>query len=274
MQEAAGMVVPNVLSIAGTDPSGGAGIHADLKAISANGAYAMAVVTALVAQTTTGVASSAEVPAGFVRQQLDTLCADVRVDAVKIGLLPSAAIAAEVAAALDRWSLRLVVVDPVLVAKSGDPLAGADALEAIRDLVLPRVDLVTPNLPEAAALLGEDPAGDLAGMRRQAERLLGLGPARVLVKGGHLPGNRCVDVLAESGGLHELSEPRVATSNDHGTGCTLSSAIAALRPRRDTWADAVADAKAYLTGALRAAGQLDVGHGRGPVHHFWNSWPA
>lgn len=267
--------IPNVLSIAGTDPSGGAGIHADLKAISANGAYAMAAVTALVAQTTTGVTGTAPVAAAFVTEQIDTVCGDVRVDAVKVGLLPSAEVAHAVAEAIARWRLPSVVVDPVLVAKSGDPLAGAAALEAIRSAVLPVSDLVTPNLPEAAALLGEEPAGDVPAMRDQARRLLALGPKRVLLKGGHLPGAACIDVLAGAdGALVELVEARVPTTNDHGTGCTLSSAIAARRARGEDWPAAVAGAKRYLTGALAAASELDVGHGHGPVHHFWNCRPA
>lgn len=267
--------VPNVLSIAGTDPSGGAGIHADLKAISANGAYAMAAVTALVAQTTTGVTGTAPVAAAFVTEQIDTVCRDVRVDAVKVGLLPSAEVARSVAEAIVRWHLPSVVVDPVLVAKSGDPLADAAALEAIRSVVLPVCDLVTPNLPEAAALLGEEPAGDVATMRDQAHRLLALGATWVLLKGGHLEGAQCVDVLAGADGtVVELAEARVSTTNDHGTGCTLSSAIAARRARGQDWAVAVAGAKRYLTGALAAAAALDVGHGHGPVHHFWNLWPT
>ena len=302
-------MIPNVLSIGGTDPSGGAGIHADLKAMSANGAYAMAVITSLVAQTTTGVSAAAPVDPAFVAAQLDTLCADVRVDAVKIGLLPNPQVVAEVAAALDRWHLPHVVVDPVLVAKSGHRLADADTVEALRRIILPRADLVTPNLDEAAALLDDKPAGDVAAMHRQAAALLELGPARVLLKGGHLPGPTCVDVLVEGaltnegpvapggrkgrrggrrGGARgrggrgkghgeakavELAAPRIATTSDHGTGCTLSSAIAALRARGETWVDAVTDAKRYLTGALAAAVLLDVGHGHGPVHHFFQLWP-
>lgn len=268
-------MIPNVLSIAGTDPSGGAGIHADLKAMSANGAYAMAAVTCLVAQTTTGVVSAVPVDPSFVAAQLDTLCADVRVDAVKIGLLPNAAVALEVVAALDRWHLPLVVVDPVLVAKSGDRLAEDDTLVALRSAVLPRADLVTPNLDEAAALLGEPVAEDLDAMRRQAGRLVDLGARRVLLKGGHLAGEACVDILLEAGGDPvELAEARIRTRNDHGTGCTLSSAVAALRPQRPTWPAAVAEAKQYLTGALAAADQLEVGHGHGPVHHFYRLWPT
>lgn len=268
-------MIPNILSIAGTDPSGGAGIHADLKAISANGGYAMAVVTSLVAQTTTGVRSAVPVEASFVTAQLDTLCEDVRVDAVKIGLLPNAEVAEAVAEALERWRLPSVVVDPVLVAKSGDRLADADTVAALRREVLPLADLVTPNLDEAAALLGTEPAADLAGMRDQAAALLELGARRVLLKGGHLAGPSCVDVLAEEGTEPvELTAPRVPTTNDHGTGCTLSSAIAALYPRRASWARAVDEAKRYLTGALAAAAELEVGHGHGPVHHFFALWSA
>jgi hydroxymethylpyrimidine/phosphomethylpyrimidine kinase len=268
-------VIPNVLSIAGTDPSGGAGIQADIKAISANGGYAMAVVSALVAQTTTGVTASFEVPAAFVREQIDTLCADVRVDAVKIGLLPSAEIVEAVADALDRWDLRTVVVDPVLVAKSGQALSGPSALDAVRRYLLPRAGLVTPNIPEAAAILEEAPAADLATMAGQAHRLLAFGPGAVLLKGGHLPGPSCTDVLVDGTGVtDQMGAPRVRTRNDHGTGCTLSSAIATLRPQRQTWALAVAGAKQYLTGALQAAGSLQVGTGHGPVHHFWALWPA
>jgi hydroxymethylpyrimidine/phosphomethylpyrimidine kinase len=269
-------MIPNVLSIAGSDPSGGAGIQADIKAISANGGYAMAVISALVAQTTTGVAAISEVTPAFLTAQIDTLCADVRVDAVKIGMLPSAELISAVAAALAHWDLPFVVVDPVLLAKSGDALVSPQALRALRDELLPRADLVTPNLPEAAALLGSAPATDLATMRRQATELLELGPGRALLKGGHLAAPHCVDILAERYGqkLLELTEPRVETTNDHGTGCTLSSAIATLRPQRPSWSAAVADAKKYLTGALLASTELDVGHGHGPVHHFWQLWPA
>ena len=270
-------MIPNVLSIAGTDPSGGAGIQADLKTFSALGAYGMAVVTAVVAQTTTGVTGVVEMEPAWVTAQLDTLLADVRVDAVKIGMLANAGIIHAVAAAVDRWRLPYVVLDPVMVAKSGDRLLDPDAVNALRDVLVPKVDLITPNLPEAAVLLGEPEASSVAEMRAQSARLLAAGAPRVLLKGGHLGGALSVDVLADEGsgrgaGLLELSAPRVATGNDHGTGCTLSSAIAALRPRSPDWAATVQGAKEYLTGALRAADQLDVGHGHGPVHHFWALW--
>ncbi|MCF6468838.1 bifunctional hydroxymethylpyrimidine kinase/phosphomethylpyrimidine kinase [Nonomuraea sp. MG754425] len=264
--------VPKVLSIAGTDPSGGAGIQADLKTFSALGAYGMTVVTALVAQTTTGVTGIHEVPAAFVAEQLDTLLADVPADAVKIGMLGNAALIRAVAAALDAYRPAYVVLDPVMVAKSGDRLLPSDAVAELRATLLPRVDLITPNLPEAADLLDEKPAASLAEMHDQAGRLRALGARQVLLKGGHLDGDTCVDVLATPEGTIELAAPRVRTRNTHGTGCTLSSAIAALRPRHDDWAGAVRAAKEYLTGALRAADSLHVGHGHGPVHHFHAIW--
>lgn len=265
--------IPNVLSIAGTDPSGGAGIHADLKSFAACGAYGMAVVTAVVSQTTTGVTGVHQIPASVVTQQLDTLLGDVRVDAVKIGMLGDAEVIAAVAKAIERWHLPAVVLDPVMVAKSGDPLLEDDAVWALRDLLLPHVDLVTPNVPEAARLLGVTPAADVGEQERQARMLADLGVRRILLKGGHLGGDTSTDVLVGDGPPARLSAPRIFTDNDHGTGCTLSSAIAALRPQRQDWTTAVRDAKAYLTGALAAADHLDVGHGHGPVHHFWALWP-
>lgn len=267
------MTVPNVLSIAGTDPSGGAGSQADLKTFSALGAYGLAVVTAVVAQNTTGVRAVHPVPAGFVAEQLDTLFADVRVDAVKIGMLGDEDVIAAVAAALDRFRPPVVVLDPVMVAKSGDRLLAAGAVEALRQELLPRVDLITPNLPEAADLLEEPEAVGVDAMAGQGEKLVASGARRVLVKGGHLGGPRSVDVLVGDGRCDHLEAPRLATSNDHGTGCTLSSAITALRPQRPDWLTAVRDAKAYLTAALRGAERLDVGAGHGPVHHFFAWWP-
>jgi hydroxymethylpyrimidine/phosphomethylpyrimidine kinase len=267
-------VIPNLLSIAGTDPSGGAGIQADLKSFAACRAYGMAVVTAVVSQTTTGVTGVLQLSAEVVASQLDTLLADVRVDAVKIGMLGDAAVIAAVAEAIDRWHLPSIVLDPVMVAKSGDSLLEPDAVAALRDLLLPRVDLITPNVPEAARLLGTAPARDLDGQRDHAERLQALGARRVLLKGGHLEGPTSTDILVGDGPPACLTAERVPTSNDHGTGCTLSSAIAALRPQRPSWTAAVSDAKTYLTGALAAADRLDVGHGHGPVHHFWALWPA
>jgi hydroxymethylpyrimidine/phosphomethylpyrimidine kinase len=265
-------MIPNVLTIAGTDPSGGAGIQADLKAFSAHGAYGMSVTTALVAQTTTGVAAVHEVPPEFVTAQLVTLLDDVRVDAVKIGMLSNAAVIRAVVDVLDRYAPPHVVLDPVMVAKSGDRLLAAEAVNTLRESLMPRVDLITPNLPEAADLLQEREITDSAEMRAQAQRLAGLGAKQVLLKGGHLAGQSSMDVLCADGRTEFMHSERVLTTNDHGTGCTLSAAIAALRPQCPDWTSTVRAAKEYLTGALRASGELTVGHGHGPVHHFYRWW--
>ncbi|MDQ6785132.1 MAG: bifunctional hydroxymethylpyrimidine kinase/phosphomethylpyrimidine kinase [Actinomycetota bacterium] len=266
--------VAHVLSIAGTDPSGGAGIGADLKTFSALGAYGMTVVTALVAQTTTGVTAVQRVTPEFVTAQIDTLFADVRIDAVKIGMLADAGVVTAVAAALRRWRPPLVVVDPVMVATSGDRLLDPEAVDALRDDLIPMADLITPNVAEAAVLAGTDPVATLDAAEHQAQELAERLATRVLLKGGHLGGARSVDVLVEGDGAVRLFEAaRVDTINTHGTGCTLSSAIAALRPRTATWAEAVDGAKSYLTAALGASEVLHVGHGHGPVHHFWAWWP-
>jgi hydroxymethylpyrimidine/phosphomethylpyrimidine kinase len=265
-------MIANVLTIAGTDPSGGAGIQADLKTFSALGAYGMSVVTALVAQTTTGVRQVMEVPPEFVAAQLEVLFEDVRVDAVKIGMLANAPVIRAVADCLHRHRPAYVVLDPVMVAKSGDALLDPTAVASLVGELMPAVDLVTPNLDEAAVMLGEPVVTSSAEMRGQAERVAALGAKRVLLKGGHLSEAESSDVLLSEEGIEMLSAPRIATHNDHGTGCTLSSAIAALRPRCEDWRDAVVRAKEYLTGALAAADQLDVGHGHGPVHHFYRWW--
>ena len=265
-------MIPNILSIAGSDPSGGAGIQADIKAISANGGYAMAAITAVTAQATTGVTAVRTIDPGMVAEQIHAVCADVRVDAVKIGLLPDVATVEAVARTLERWRLPYVVVDPVLVAQSGDTLAGSGAAEALRSRLFPLADLITPNLREAAVLTGEDPATDVDEMTTQADHLLAAGAHRVLLKGGHLGGSQSIDVLTEPGAPPmRLSATRVDTPNGHGTGCTLSAAIATLRPLSASWYDAVAGAKEYLTGALGASDQVDVGHGPGPLNHFWRT---
>jgi hydroxymethylpyrimidine/phosphomethylpyrimidine kinase len=266
-------VIPNLLTIAGVDPSGGAGIQADLKTFSALGGYGMSVVTGLTAQNTRGVRAVHGVPASFVAEQLDAVFDDVRVDAVKIGMLGTADVVDAVAAVLAARRPPHVVLDPVMVAKSGDRLLAADSVAHLRDVLLPRIDLVTPNLPEAADLLGVPEATSEAEMREQVDALRKLGPA-VLLKGGHLAGPECPDLLAVDGAAEpfRLTAPRVVTTSDHGTGCTLSAAIAALRPRRPDWLTAVTEAKAYLTAALGAAHRLTVGGGRGPVHHFHAWW--
>ena len=264
-------MIPTVLSIAGTDPSGGAGISADLKTFSALGAFGTVVVTAVVAQNTRGVSAVHQLDADDVRTQLEVLLDDVHVDAVKIGMLGTAEVTRAVAGVLRERRPAHVVLDPVMVAKSGDRLLAADAVAALRDDLLPHVDLVTPNLPEAADLLGEPEAADEAGMVDQLGRLASMCPG-VLLKGGHLDGDESVDLLHVDGTDTRLTADRVATRNNHGTGCTLSSAIAALRPRSADWVEAVGTAKDYLTAALRAADRLSIGTGHGPVHHFHALW--
>ncbi|WP_153506238.1 bifunctional hydroxymethylpyrimidine kinase/phosphomethylpyrimidine kinase [Cumulibacter manganitolerans] len=273
---------PVALSIAGSDPSGGAGIQADLKTFSALGTYGTCVITALTAQSTRTVTMVHPIPVPVVREQLTTLVEDVRIDVVKVGMLGSAELIEMIHDVLTDGPLRTtpVVLDPVMVSSVGTPLLAADALAALRALVS-RVDVVTPNLPEAAVLLDEPAAASVSEMQRQAERLVGAGASRVLLKGGHLEGERSVDVWLDSSGgaVTRLSAPRVATRDTHGTGCTLSSAVAAFYPRRGDWLPAVRAAKEWLTGALRHGPVLDIGHGPGPVHHFyeqtrWHEEPA
>ncbi len=265
-------MIPTVLTIAGTDPSGGAGIAADLKTFAALGAHGTLVVTAVTAQNTRGVDAVHQLDGAFVEQQLETLLDDVRVDAVKIGMLGTADVTRAVAAVLRRHPLPHVVLDPVMVATSGDRLLAADAVAALREELLPLADLITPNVPEAADLLGVAEARDESEMEAQALRLAGL-TRRVLLKGGHLGGPDSVDLLVEGDAVLRLTAPRVKTTSTHGTGCTLSSAVAALRPSAPDWTAAARGAKDYLTAALRAADRLHVGSGHGPVHHFHAWWP-
>ncbi|WP_428932736.1 bifunctional hydroxymethylpyrimidine kinase/phosphomethylpyrimidine kinase [Microbacterium sp. YY-01] len=270
--------VPNILSIAGTDPTGGAGIHADLKAFSAQGAYGMSVITAVVAQNTRGVHSFVALEPAFVADQLASVFDDVRVDAVKIGMVANAEIAAVIAEALDRYEHGPVVVDPVMVAKSGDHLLAPDAVATVRELLVPRSTVITPNLPEAAVLAQSARAAtSLTEMREIVPALHEIGAPWVLLKGGHLPdAPTSTDLLSHTGTREqpiEFTATRVHTNNNHGTGCTLSAAIAALLPRHDM-AASVRAAKAYLTAALQHADALDVGSGHGPVHHFHALWAA
>ena len=271
--------VPNALSVAGIDPSGGAGVYADLKAFSALGAYGCGVVAALTAQNTQAVTGIHGVPPEFVRLQLDTLFADVRIDTAKIGMLGTAPIARAVAEGLAKpvaaGTPAHVVVDPVMVAKSGDSLLAADATAMLVEAILPLATVITPNLPESGVLLRERAPETLREMRRAAERLRRLLPdgrhAWVLLKGGHLPGD-AIDLLHDGDRMVELPAHRIDTKNTHGTGCSLSAAIAALLPARGSVPEAVADAKRWLTEAIRRSGELSVGRGHGPVHHFHNLW--
>ena len=263
--------IPNVLSIAGVDPSGGAGLLADVKAISACGAYGCGVVAALTAQNTKGVFGVMPVSPEFVRQQLDTLFDDVEIDAVKIGMLNDATVIETVAQVLEQRVPQFIVLDPVMVAKSKDRLLAEDAISALRDRLLPLATVITPNLPEAAELLGEAEVDALDAMDAVAAELLKLlGPQGwVLLKGGHLNGDIASDLLLGPQGAYRFNEAKITTKNTHGTGCTLSSALAALLPQSKGVPEAVGLAKRYITGAIAWADELEVGSGHGPTHHFW-----
>ena len=268
LPSAASAEVPIAVSIAGSDSSGGAGIQADIKTFSALGTYGASVITALTAQNTLGVSAIHEVPAGFVTQEIDAVYSDLDVAATKIGMLSKTEVVEAVAEGLRRWQARNVVLDPVMIASAGRRLLAPDAVEALRVGLLPLTHLVTPNLPEAAALTGGAPAGGEAEMARQGEALLRLGARAVLVKGGHSGGETSVDILVDAQGVTRFSAPRIATRNTHGTGCTLSAAIAACLAKGADLREAVAMAKRYLTAALMAADRLAVGKGKGPLHHF------
>ena len=259
-------MIPNILSIAGSDPSGGAGIKADIKTISANGGFAMAVITALTAQNTQGVAAVQMVKPGFVVQQIAALRADIRIDAVKIGMLGTAMMVGTVFEALAGLDVP-IVLDPVMVAKSGDRLLQAEAVAALRD-ALPKATVITPNLPEAADLLGLPEAASLPQMEAQALALLSLGPRAVLLKGGHLSGGDCADLLVTAHGLAWLPGTRHATHKTHGTGCTLSSALATFLGHGLPLTKAALAAKGYVARAIATADALTVGKGHGPTHHF------
>ena len=265
------MAVPVAVTIAGSDSGAGAGVQADLKTFSALGVYGTTVITALTAQNTKGVFGIHEVPADFITAQILAVFSDFDVAAVKIGMLGSGAAIDVVSAGLDRYRARNVVLDPVMAASSGEKLLPADSTDALRRLIA-TVDLLTPNLHEAALLLDASVAADENEMRRQAQALLALGPGAVLIKGGHGGGPESVDLLVDSDGCMRFAAPRSATKNTHGTGCTLSSAIAAGLAKGQALAEAVGDAKAYITAAIAASDRLDVGAGHGPVHHFAKWW--
>jgi hydroxymethylpyrimidine/phosphomethylpyrimidine kinase len=269
-REQKGRGVPIAVTIAGSDSSGGAGIEADLKTFSALGVYGAAVVTAVTAQNTKGVFGIHDVPAAFIAAQIDAVFSDLEVGAVKIGMLPGAAAIDAVAEALDRLRPSNVVLDPVMAASSGDRLLQADGTRL--RLLLSRVRLLTPNLPEAAALLDVALAKDEDEMRAQGEKLLAQGPAAVLIKGGHRSGAQSVDLLFEAGRCLRLAAPRVATKNTHGTGCTLSSAIAAGLAMGLPLETAARQAKEYVSAAIVAADRLAIGAGNGPLHHFHAWW--
>jgi hydroxymethylpyrimidine/phosphomethylpyrimidine kinase len=261
-------MTPVALTIAGSDSSGGAGIQADLKTFAALGVYGASVITALTAQNTTGVSGIHQVPAKFVTAQIDAVFADLAVGAVRIGMVADLAVIDAIAASLERWSPKHIVIDPVMVATSGDRLLAAEAVDALRKKLIPQASLITPNLPEAAALLGEPVAASESVIADQGKRLLALGCRVVLIKGGHGQGAESTDYLVTSTGATALAAPRVATKNTHGTGCSLSSAIAAGLAKGEDMETAVRHAKTWISAAIAAADRFSVGHGHGPVHHF------
>jgi hydroxymethylpyrimidine/phosphomethylpyrimidine kinase len=262
------------VTIAGSDSGGGAGIQADLKTFSALGVYGASVLTALTAQNTLGVTAIHDLPAEFVTAEIDAVFSDLAVNAVKIGMLSQPAVIAAVAAGLDRYRQQEVVLDPVMVAASGDPLIAEEAVAVLRDLLLPRARLITPNLPEAARLLGEPVAVGLAAVERQAGRLVDRGARGVLLKGGHGGGPESADFLLTPTVRRWFAAPRIETKNTHGTGCTLSSAIAAELAKGAELEAAVATAKDFVTAAIARADELAIGRGSGPVHHFHKWWPT
>ncbi len=260
---------PIALTIAGSDSSGGAGIQADLKTFSALGVYGASVITALTAQNTLGVTGVHAIPGGFITAQFGAVMLDLAVNAIKTGMLGTRETVEIVAAALGQHPAIPLIVDPVMVATSGDVLLAPDAIEAVRRLLVPLAEVITPNLPEAARLLETEPARNEDQMASQGRALLAFGPRAVLIKGGHGDGDHAVDLLITADGVQRLELPRLATRNTHGTGCTLAAAITALRAADVPLDDAVRRAKDYVWQALRAGAELDIGHGHGPVDHLY-----
>lgn len=259
---------PIAVTIAGSDSSGGAGIQADLKTFSALGVYGASVITALTAQNTHGVTAIHDVPPDFIAAQIDAVFSDLDVAAVKIGMLSQPAAIEAVAAGLDRHRQDNVVLDPVMVAASGDRLLAPAAVDVLKRALMPRARVITPNLPEAAALLETAVAQSERSMQAQAEKLIALGARAVLIKGGHGSGPLSIDLLVSPEGVTRFEAERISTKNTHGTGCTLSSAIAAGLARGWNLPKAVSEAKIYVTGAIAASDELAVGSGHGPLHHF------
>ena len=262
------MTIPIALTIAGSDSSGGAGIQADLKTFAAFSVYGASVITALTAQNTLGVSAIQDVPAEFVTAQIDAVFSDLDVSAVKIGMVAQRTVIDAIVIGLERWSPKHIVLDPVMVATSGDRLLAPDAVEALRTKLIPRARIVTPNLPEAAALLNQPVVETEADVEQQGRLLLAMGCGAVLIKGGHGHGAESIDYLFSASGVMAFRSPRIATKNTHGTGCSLSSAIAAGLTKGDDLETAVGKAKAYISAAIAAADRLGVGQGHGPIHHF------
>ncbi len=266
--------IATALTIAGSDPSGGAGIQADLKTFSALGVYGMSVITALTAQNTTGVSDVHLVPPEFVASQINAIFDDVRVNAIKIGMIANVKIAIAIADELQMHQDIPIVLDPVMVAKGGHSLLEDDAVIALRNRLLPLATLLTPNLPEAGALLAEKVAQNRSEVEAQGKSLLALGPKAVLMKGGHLDGVESPDLLITNDQTLWFESKRIDTINTHGTGCTLAAALAAELAKGESLETAVKNAKTYLLGAIAAADSLNIGAGHGPTHHFYQLWDS
>jgi hydroxymethylpyrimidine/phosphomethylpyrimidine kinase len=262
-----------VLTIAGSDSGGGAGIQADLKTFAAIGCYGMSVITALTAQNTQGVTAIHALPPSFAIEQMTAVFTDIGADAVKIGMLYSAELIEAISETLNKYRARNIVLDPVMVAQSGDKLLQDDAIQAIKDHLMPVADVVTPNLPEAEVLLGQK-IESFEDMQRAARSLAQFGSRSVLIKGGHLEESISTDLLylTEEDRFVILEAERIASTNNHGTGCTLSSAIAAYMSKGSDIENAANKAKTYIHHAIRAGAAYKIGHGHGPVHHFFEFW--
>lgn len=262
-----------VITIAGSDSGGGAGIQADLKTFAALGCYGMSVITALTAQNTKGVRAIHAIPAPFVRAQLEALFEDIGADAVKIGMLHSGEMVETVAEQLNKHRAKNIVLDPVMTAQSGEALTSEEAIDAMKNHLLPLVTVLTPNLPEAALLLNRE-VNNLEDMQQAAHDLATYGTGSVLLKGGHLKGNDTTDVLyiGPEDRFVALEGERIETRNDHGTGCTLSSAVASFLAKGFALEEASRSAKEYLTGTLQAGAEYEIGQGKGPPHHFFKHW--
>ncbi len=264
---------PIALTIAGSDSGGGAGIQADLKTFSALGVYGASVITVLTAQNTRGVDAIFEISADFIKQQIDTVVSDLNVDAVKLGMLYRPAIIEEVAQSLQRHNIGHLVLDPVMVAKSGDPLLQDEAVDTLKSVLIPMASIITPNIPEAARLLRRKPENVATNMQNAAERLLSLGCGAVLLKGGHhTTESASIDVFHDGNKAVKLTGARYRTRNTHGTGCTLASAVCAFLAKKNGLNQSVKLAKQYISSAINAADTLNIGTGQGPVHHFHNYW--
>ena len=267
------ILTPIALTIAGSDSGGGAGIQADLKTFSALGVFGCSAIASLTAQNTLGVQGVFPIPPAFVQQQIQSVLSDINVGAIKTGMLATADIIAAVAESLIAYPPIPLVLDPVMVATSGDRLLAEDAIQTLIQKLLPLATVVTPNLHEAAVLLHTTPACNLEQMQVQGEKIIALGARAVLMKGGHTEGEDATDLLITAAGAEAFSAPRLLTNNTHGTGCTLASAIAAGLARQLSLSDSVKQAKDYLHSALAHSEKLHIGQGSGPVHHFYKFYP-